>query len=158
MDLILSQENKSELEKIGLTKDWNMDKQAPAKVMLKSGDFFDFATIQISNHPPIGYHVDHFTKIIFIDKVKSIQRSEFELSKIVREKTREAEEKRMGFYPTVLKTSSGKKIIVNGQPLFFKNSKIKGTDLVLANEAWNHEESYIYEKKIEKQVLIIAKK
>ncbi|MFH0894150.1 MAG: hypothetical protein V2A54_06925 [Bacteroidota bacterium] len=158
LDLELNEKLKGDLEKVGLTFDWKMNRQAPSKVILKNGEIFDFATVQVSSNPPIGYFYDHFVRIVFIDNVESIKPSEFGLLKEVREKTKDAEEMRMGFYPTVLKTKDGKKVVVNGQSLFFKTEEIKGADLELANEFWNQREKYIYEDKIENQILVIAKK
>jgi hypothetical protein len=156
--LELNEEQKEALEEVGLTDDWKMNKQAPVKIILKNGEIFDFVTIQVSSNPPIGYFYDHFEKIIYINNIESIENSEFGISKEIRERTKDAEEMRMGFYPTVLKSRSGDKVVVNGQALFFKNGDIKGSDLVLANESWNHKEKYIYEDKIENQILVIAKK
>jgi hypothetical protein len=158
LDLQLDDKLKAELDAIGLSDDWNMNRTAPAKVKLKNGESFDFATIRVSNNPPIGYYVDHFSKVIFIDKVETIEPSEFGISQSIREKAKNAEEMRMGFYPVPLKTTNGKKVVINGQVLFFKNGEIKGSDLILENEFWNHKLKYIYEDKIENQVLIVAKK
>ncbi|MHB0756877.1 hypothetical protein [Polaribacter sp. M15] len=158
VDLQLNDKLKTELDEIGLTDDWNMNKIAPAKVKLKNGQSYDFATIRVSNNPPIGYYIDHFSKVIFINKVDSIEPSEFGISQEIREKAKNAEEMRMGFYPVPLKTSNGTKVVINGQVMFFKNGEIKGSDLKLENELWNHKIKYVYEDKIENQVLIVAKK
>jgi hypothetical protein len=157
-NLELSNKLKTELNTIGLTNDWNMNKVAPAKVRLKNGEIHDFATIRISKNPPIGYYFDHFKEVIFIDKIESIKKSEFGLSKEVREKAKNAEERRMGFYPTVLGTNNGKKVVIKGQSLFFRNGEIKGADLKLENESWNHRAKYVYEDKIDEQVIIVSKK
>jgi len=154
----ISSELKSQIDLIGETKDWNMNNLVPAKIELKNGEIYDFVTIRISNKPPIGYYFEHFEKIIFIDEIKSINSSEFGISQEIRAKAKNAEEMRMGFYPTVLKTKNGTKVVINGQALFFKNGEIKGSDLTLSNEFWDDKEKYIYENKIEKQVLVIAKK
>ena len=158
LNLELSDKLKVELNSIGLSDDWNMNKIAPAKVRLKNGETYNFATIRISKNPPIGYYFDHFKEVIFIDKVESIEKSEFGLSIEIREKAKNAEERRMGFYPTVLETNNGKKIVINGQSLFFRNGKIKGADLKLENESWDHRAKYVYEDKIDEQVIIISKK
>jgi hypothetical protein len=158
LDLQLDEKQKNALDKIGLTTDWNMNRQAPVKIRLKNGEILDFVTIQVTPNPPIGYFYNNFTKIIFIDYVDSIERSEYAISKEIREMTKGAEERRMGFYPTVLKTNNGENVVINGQALFFKNGDIKGRDLLITNENWNHLEKYIYEKKIENQILVIAKK
>lgn len=157
-DLILSEKIKQELEQIGLVPDWNLNNLAPGKIKLKNGEIYDFATIQISINPPIGYYYSQFKKIIFIDDVESVKPSNYGLSEEIREKTRNVEEMRMGFYPTVLKTNCGKRIVINGQPIFFKKDEIKGADLILAHENWNHKEKYKCEDKIENQILVIAKK
>jgi len=154
----ISSELKSQIDLIGETKDWNMNNLIPAKIELKNGEIYDFATIRISNNPPIGYYFEHFEKIIFIDEIKSINSSEFGISREIREKAENAEEMRMGFYPIVLTTKNGVKIVINGQALFFKNGEIKGSDLLLSDDTWNHKEKYIYENKIDNQVLVIAKK
>ncbi|GAB5398915.1 MAG: hypothetical protein Aureis2KO_05000 [Aureisphaera sp.] len=156
-DLVLTEKLKSELDKIGLTSDWSMNMLAPAKVTLNNGETLDFATVRVSNQPPIGYYVEHFKRLIFIDEIEKIEPSNYGISKKIREKARDAEEMRMGFYPVTVKDSLGKKIVINGQALFFKNGEISGSDLNLDNEIWNHRKKYIYEDKIDNQVLVVAK-
>ena len=155
--LILSKKQKSELDLIGLTSDWSGNMLSPAKVTLKNGEKLDFVTVRVSQQPPIGYYFDHFERLIFIDEVESIEPSHYGISKKIREKAKDAEEMRMGFYPVTLKHSNGKKVVLNGQALFFKNGQISGSDLNLDNENWNHREKHIYEDKINNQVLIVAK-
>ncbi len=157
-NLELNEKLKIELNSIGLSDDLHMNKTAPVKVLLKNGKTIDFATIRISKKPPIGYYFDHFKEVIFIDKVEAIEKSEFGLSKKIREKAKNAEEMRMGFYPTVLGASNGEKVVINGKPLFFRNGKIKRADLKLENESWDHRVTYVYEEKIEEQVIVISKK
>ena len=156
-ELELSKKQKSELDLIGLTSDWSGNMLAPAKVTLKNGEKLDFVTVRVSQQPPIGYYVDHFERLIFIDEVESIEPSHYGISKEIREKAKDAEEMRMGFYPVTLKHSNGKRVVLNGQALFFKNGQISGSDLNLDNENWNHREKYIYEDKIDNQVLVVAK-
>ncbi len=155
--LTLSNKQKSELEAIGLTSDWSMNMLAPAKVTLKNGMQLDFATVRVSKQPPIGYYVDHFKRLIFIDEIEKIEPSNYGISKEIREKAKDAKEMRMGFYPVTLMDNHGKKIVINGQVLFFKNGEISGSDLNLDNEIWNHKGKYIYEDKIDNQVLVVAK-
>ncbi len=156
-DLQLNDTLRSELDSIGLSEDYAMVKLAPARVRLKNGDSYDFATIRVSNDPPIGYDLDLFSKVIFIDEVESIEPSEFGLSKKIRDKARNALEMRMGFYPVSLQTRNGERVIINGQTLFFRNKEIKGAGLIPSNERWDYSENYIFEDKIENQVLIVAK-
>ena len=150
---------KAEIEKIGLTNDWNLSRIAPCKIELNNGQKFEFTTIKFSNQPPLGYHYSTFNNIFFIDEVKIITESEYGISLSIRNKAENAEEKRMGFYPTILKTKEGNKIALNGISLFFNSYEIKGSELELANEEWNHKEKYIYdtEDKSEKTI-VIAKK
>lgn len=156
-ELVLTKKLKSELDIIGLTSDWSMNMLAPAKVTLNNGETLDFATVRVSNQPPIGYYVDHFKRLIFIDEVEKIEPSKYGISKEIREKAKDAEEMRMGFYPVTLMDNNRKKIVINGQALFFKNGEISGSDLNLDNDFWNHREKYIYEDKIDDQVLVVAK-
>jgi hypothetical protein len=150
---------KAEIEKIGLTNDWNLSRIAPCKIELNDGQKFEFTTVKLSNQPPLGYHFSTFKNIFFIDDVRHISESEYGISIEIRNKAEKAEEKRMGFYPTILKTKEGKKIALNGISLFFNSFKIKGSELEFANEEWNHKEKYIYdtEDKSEKTI-VLAKK
>lgn len=147
---------KGQIEKIGLTNDWNLSRIAPCKIELINGEKFEFATIKFSNQPPLGYHYSTFKNILFIDEVKNISESEYGISLRIRNKAEKAEEKRMGFYPTILKNKEDKKVALNGISLFFNSYKIKGSELELANEEWNHKEKYIYdtENKSEKTIVI----
>ncbi len=107
------------------------------------GKNLNLPTVKFSNQPPLGYHYSMFKNIFFIDEVKNISESEYGISLKIRNEAEKAEEKRMGFYPTILKTKGGKKIALNGMSLFFNSYKIKGSELELANEEWNHKEKYI---------------
>jgi hypothetical protein len=157
--LVCSENLKNEIKKIGLTNDWNLNRIAPCKIELKNGKIFEYVTLKITNEPPLGYHLSTFKNIFFIDEVKNISESDFGVSLDIRKQAEKSEEKRMGFYPTVLKNNEGKKFILNGISLFFEAKNIKGSELKLANEEWNHNEEYIYDinNKAEKTI-VIAKK
>ena len=148
---------KKKIDEIGFSENWDGSKVAPAKILLNNGKEFDFATIRITKTPPIGAFFDNFENLFFIDEVESIDKSQFGLSSEIRNEANKAEERRMGFYPTVLKTNDGKRIVVNGTSLFFNSNGIKGEQLILAKEDWDHRAKYIYEDKIENQTLIVGK-
>jgi hypothetical protein len=158
-NLICPDDLKNEIEKIGLTNDWNLNRIAPCKIELNNGKKFEYTTLKFSNEPPLGFHYTTFKNIFFIDEVKYIAESDYGVSFEIRNQAEKSEEKRMGFYPTVLKTKEGNKIALNGISLFFNSYEIKGSELELANEEWNHKEKYIYdtEDKSEKTI-VIAKK
>ena len=76
-DLALTEKLKSELDIIGLTSDWSMNMLAPAKVTLNNAETLDFATVRVSKQSPIGYYVDHFKRLIFIDEIEKIEPSQY---------------------------------------------------------------------------------
>ncbi len=157
-DLVLNKKLKEQIDQIGITKDWNSDKLIPAKIELNNGMVHDFARIRISKNPPMGYYYDLFETVIYIDEVKSINDSEFSLSKEIRDKSKNAEELRMSFYPTVLKTVDNIKVVINSLTLFFDSQNIKGTELSLANELWDFKyDKYIYATETNTEVLVIIK-
>ena len=158
-NLVCTDNLKNEIEKIGLTNDWNLSKTAPCKIELNNGEKFEFTTIKFSNLPPLGYHYTTFKNIFFIDEIKNISESDYGISAEIRNEAEKSEEKRMGFYPTVLKSKEGKKVVLNGVSIFFNSNNIKGSELKLAHEEWNHREEYIYDinNKAEKTI-VIAKK
>ncbi|MDG1476069.1 MAG: hypothetical protein P8Q14_02895 [Vicingaceae bacterium] len=156
-NLALNNKFQEQINTIGITEDWNSDKILPAKIELISGEKYDFARIRISKKPPLGYSYDYFKDYIFIDQIKSIKKSDFALSKEVREKSKNAEELRMSFYPTVLKTKDEVKVVINGLSLFFNNQNIKGSELTLANEFWDFKnDKYIYDNETNNKVLVIV--
>lgn len=158
-DLALTTKQATVLDAIGLTKVSPNSLLAPAKVIDQYGEIFEFAIIQVSNNPPIGYKARSYAKIIFIDDIESIEPSEFAISKVGRDKVMNAKEARMGFYPTLFVAKSGKKVVVNGQSFFFRNESIKGSDLLPIGEYWNHQNRYTYEGEggIKNKVLVVAK-
>lgn len=159
INLVCPESLKKEIEKIGLTNDWNLSRIAPCKIELNNGEKFEFTTIKFSNEPPLGHHYTTFKNIFFIDEIKNISESDFGISLEIRNKAEKAEEKRMGFYPTILKNKQGKKIALNGISMFFNSEQIKGSELKLANEEWNHKEKYIYDTKDKaEKTIVIAKK
>lgn len=158
-NLVCPDNLKNEIEKIGLTNDWNLDRIAPCKIELNNGDKYEYTTLKFTNMPPIGFHYSTFKNIFFIDEVKYISKSDYGVSYEIRNQAEKSDEKRMGFYPTVLKNKDGQKFVLNGISMFFESENIKGSELELANEEWNYSEKYIYDinYKAEKTI-VIAKK
>lgn len=157
-DLVCPQNLKNEIEEIGYSENWNSEKIVPSKVILKSGIEYEFTTILFSTNPPLGHYFTNFKNVFFIDGVNSIKKSDYGLSKEIREKSLIAEEKRMGFYPIVVKNRINKEVVINGIELFFNSRNIKGSELELANEEWNHRKEYIYSSKNEMETTIVMVK
>jgi hypothetical protein len=156
-NLIINHSLRDRIEHLGFSENWDGSKVVPSKVRLNNGQEFDFATIRISKAPPIGAFFENFQNIFFIDEVESIYQSRYGLSMEIRHESTKAEERRMGFYPTVLKTTDNKKVVINGPSLFFNTNGITGANLTLAREDWNHNVKYIYADKIDNQTLIVGK-
>lgn len=156
-NLICPIDLKKEIEKIGLTENWISDKVIPCKIELKNGNEYDFSTIEFSKKPPLGFHYSIYKNIFFIDEVKSISRSEYGLSSEIRQASLNATEKRMGFYPTILKTENFNEVVINGVELFFESDNIKGEGLFLANKEWDHRKNYIYNKFDKPKTIVITK-
>ena len=157
--LVCPENLKNEIEKIGFSEDWNLGKVLPSKIELKNGEKYEKTIIKFTSIPPIGYFNNEFKNIFFIDDVESIEKSEFGLSKEIRIESLNAEERRMGFNPTVLRNKNDIKVVINGISLFFNSENIKGSELELANETWDHKKKYIYDNYNQKEItLVIAKK
>ncbi len=142
---------------IGLSQNWDSSYVLPCKVELNNGKEFDFATVRFSNEPTLGSYYHDFENIFFIDEIKSIEQSDYALSKDIRLACMTAEEKRMGIYPTVVKNKENIEAIINGISLFFNSNDIKGSDLELANKEWDHKDNYIYDLSKESKTLVIVK-
>ena len=154
-DLVCPDNLRKEIGKIGYTDDWNSNKIVPCKIELNNGQSYDFTTIKFSNEPPLGHYFSTFKNIFLIDEIKNVSESEYGIYLEIRKEAEKAEERRMGFYPTVLKSKEDKKVVLNGLSIFFNSDNIKGSELKLANEEWNHREEYIYDmNKIEKTIVI----
>ncbi len=157
-ELSLPQNLKEQLDIIGYTEGEDSNQLYPALVELHDGKQFDFARVLISKKPPLGYFYDIYETVIFIDDVKAIHKSEYALSQEIREESRQAWELRMGFAPTVLKTMDHKKVVINGFKLFIDSDNLKGSELMLANEDFDFDESaYIYATLTNKEILVVAK-
>lgn len=156
-DLVLNKMFKDQASQIGITENYNGDKLIPAKIELNNGVVHEIARIQLSKNPPMEFDFDSFESIVYMDEVKSISSSDFALSKEIREESKNADELRMGFYPTVLKTTDNRKVVINSLALFFDSHPIKGSDLELANETFDFtNDQYIYEALL-KEVLVIGR-
>jgi len=156
-NLICPIDLKKEIEKIGPTENWSSGKFIPCKIELKNANEYDFATIEFSNRPPLGFHYSTYKNIFFIDEVKSISQTEYGLSYEIRQASFRATEKRMGFYPTVLRTETFTEVVINGVELFFESDKIKGKELTLANTEWDYRKNYIYNKFDKPKTIVISK-
>lgn len=144
-NLVCSNKLRVEIDKIGLTNDWSSDKIVPCKIELNNGEEYEYTTIILSSRPPLGHFYSTFKNVFFIDDVKHVSESEFAVSVDIRRQAEKSEERRMGFYPTVLKNKDGRKMVLNGISIFFNSNNIKGSELTLANEEWDHQEEYIYD-------------
>jgi hypothetical protein len=136
-----------------------LDRIVPCKIELNSGDKYEYTTIIFSNRPPLGHFYSTYKNVFFIDDIKHVSESEFAVSFDIRKRAEKSEERRMGFYPTVLKTKDDKRIVLNGVSIFFNSNNIKGSELELANEEWNHRAEYIYDtNSYTEKTIVIAKK
>ena len=147
----------SEITVIGISQYWDSSYVLPCKIELNDGREFDFATVRLSDQPALGDFYINYENIFFIDEVKSINQSEFALSKDVRSACRSAEESRMGFYPTVVKNKFYFEAVLTGFSLFFDFNGIKGSDLELANKKWNDDNKNIFDLSKESKTLILVK-
>lgn len=153
----ISSNLKSKIDIIGFSQNWDSSYVLPCKVELKNRKEFDFTTVRFSNQPTLGSYYHNFENIFFVDEIKSIDQSDYALSKDIRLACVTAEEKRMGFYPTVVKNKENIEAVVNGISLFFKSNDVKGSDLELANKEWNYKDNYIYDLSKEPKTLVIVK-
>ena len=158
-NLVCPDDIKRENEKIGLTNDWMLDKIAPCKIKLNNGEIYELTTVLFTSKPPLGHYYSMYKNIFFIDDIRQVSESKFGISLEIRQQAEKSEEKRMGFYPTVLKNKEGTKVILNGISIFFNSNNIVGSDLEFANEEWNHREKYIYDADdYEEKTIVIALK
>ena len=148
---------KSQIDLIGLTQNWDSTLILPCKIELNNGQEFDFTTIRFTTQPSLGSYYNNFKNIFFIDEIKSIRQSDYALSKDIRLACMTAEEKRMGFYPTVVKNHQNIEAVINGISIFFNYNDIKGSDLELANKGWNYKDNYVYDLNNEVKTLVIVK-
>lgn len=157
-DLTINSDFQNTLDQIGTSQNWNSEKVIPCSVQFKDGTSTDFAILKISNDPPLGADYDFYKSVHFIDEVEQVKPSEFALSMEIRKATETAEERRMGFYPTVTTTGNLKKVVLNGFEVLFAQDGIKGSDLTLSNVQWDHrDKSYLYSNHELERTLIIAK-
>jgi hypothetical protein len=158
-NLVCSDKLKTEIEKIGLTNNWSLDRIVPCEIEINNGQKYQFATIVFSSKPPLGHFYSSYKNVFFIDDITHVSESEFSVSYEIRKQAEKSVERRMGFYPTVLKNKDGKKVVLNGISLFFNSYNIKGSELELANEEWNHRTEYIYDtNNYTEKSIVIAKK
>jgi hypothetical protein len=148
---------KNQIDLIGLTQNWDLTYILPCIAELNNGQEFDFTTLRFSTQPPLGSYFNNFKNIFFIDEIKSIRPSDSALSKDIRLACMTAEEKRMGFYPTVVKNNENIEAVINGISIFFNSNDIKGSDLKLANKEWNYKDNYVYDLNKEVKTLVIVK-
>jgi len=154
--LKLTNEHFKIVNEIGLSKYWNDSKGIPCRVKLTNGEEIDFCTLIITSKLPIHNSFKHYKRTILISEIDSISESEYGLSQSIREKANRAQERRMGFYPTVLKHNN-KLIVTRSENMNFFTENIKGSELENTQEQWSHNDNnYTYEIDLENQTLIVA--
>lgn len=103
--------------------------RVPCKVILKTGEEIDFSYVQFQKSPPVEPYYDN---IRFIDEIESVVSSDYVLNNEIRVASVNAQEIRMGFAPTLIKTLDEKYFIVNWSSDFFEYGSFKGKDMLLA--------------------------
>ena len=64
-NLVCSDNLKIEIEKIGLTNDWSLDRIVPCKIELNNGEKYEYATIIFSSRPPLGHFYSTYKNVFF---------------------------------------------------------------------------------------------
>lgn len=129
----------------------------PCRAIFRDGSETDFGILQVDNQPPLGYDYTLYHSVRFVDEVVKLESSPYALSAAVRLATLSAREARMGFYPSVARTSGGKKVVFNGFEMFCHEENVKGSDLSPTNEHWHPASGYLYASRSTDRTLIIAR-
>lgn len=104
--------------------------RVPCKVTTKIGEEIDFSYVCFQKHPPLE---DTYEHIRWIDEIDHISPSQYTLPPDVRLATSRADEVRMGYTPSSLRSEDGTNFVVNGINDFFMYDKYKGMDIRLAD-------------------------
>jgi hypothetical protein len=103
----------------------------PCRITTKRGERLDFTRVVFQKTPPLRLE----TKLFFIDKIASVEPSEYAMSRELRLVTSKAEELRMCFSPTLVEAPNGRLYVINGWPDFFDLDGVRGADLRLSARA-----------------------
>lgn len=103
--------------------------ELPCKVTLTDNSSVDFALIRLQKDPPFINPYSYYNDYLTIDKVKSIEPSEFALNAELRLKTCLMSEVSMGYSPTRVLGSNDVQYLLNGVTNFFFQDNLKGSQL-----------------------------
>jgi hypothetical protein len=114
--------------------------QIPCRCTLKSGKKWDYCILQIQRYPDLDTD-QNGKKVIYIDEVVEIQKSDYALSYDVRANAANAFEVRMSYTPSWIKSPDGKIHTLNGIHHFFYYLEYKGKDFVVSDPpVWEDQE------------------
>ncbi len=135
-ELTLSSEQVNILSSIGATEADNDGNgrgvfKIPCAVTNRSGQVLDPCLIKISKQPP---YIQSEKSVLLGNKVNEIAPTSYALQSNVRVATYKAEELRMGFAPTFVKTIEGQLFILNWTMDIFFYDGIQGKDIELSRE------------------------
>lgn len=107
--------------------------ETPCEVRTKNGEVIECAIVSIQNHAPF----EDWRKYRLASEIEKISASRYALPLEVRLKTTQADEIRMGFAPTLVHLSNGKKIILNGTTNFLKLVGVETIKTTVCSERVN---------------------
>lgn len=124
--------------------------EIPCSITTVNNVNYQKALLVITKLPPIYESVEN---VFFSNQIKEIQESSFALPFCVRKASAAAEEVRMGFFPTVVSSRSGSRIMLNGVCNFYDHLGIKGEDIVLSAKNSISQESFEHYSEVREDIV-----
>ena len=104
--------------------------QTPCQIKTKDGEIFECAIVSVQEHAPF----EDWRNYMLASEIEEISPSPYALPLEVRLATTQADEIRMGFAPTIVELSNGKRMILNWTTNFLKVAGVESPATKVCSE------------------------
>lgn len=133
----------------------------PCKIRIGKKDQ-DFVTLIASKYFPIYQTLYFNTQIepsnyFFIDNIDELCKSDYAVSKEIRNSAIKAKKAKKNFFPTILEGPKNQKVLIEGLTLFFNSQNIIGSNLRLSKLSWTEETDYFENFSTEPKAILLMR-
>lgn len=122
----------------------------------------DFVTLIASKYFPIYQTLYFNTQIepsnyFFVENIDELSKSDYAISKEIRNSAIKAKKVKKNFYPTILEGQKNQKVLIEGLTLFFNSQNIVGSDLKVSEQNWTEKTDYIQDFSTESNAVLLIR-
>ena len=122
----------------------------------------DFVTLVASKYFPILQTLYFNMRIepsnyFFVDNIDELCKSDYAISKEIRNAAIKAKKARKNFFPTILEGPKNQEVLIEGLTLFFNSQNIIGSNLRVSKLSWTEETDYLEDFSTEPKAILLMR-